>query len=73
MIKNMQFVSIYTVPAFEHSIETFREYKWYLFSDDWDWKYNIDEIKKSSYLWVWNPNLAEKYVQIIVFHLLMKI
>jgi hypothetical protein len=49
----MKYVSTYTVPAWEDSISSFKNYKCYFFSDIWDWKFNTDEIKKSDYLGLW--------------------
>lgn len=55
----MQFVSVYTLPAYNMSIWIFKESKTYFFSNFWEWKYNLEEINKSSYIWLWTPYKAE--------------
>lgn len=63
---DMKYVSTYTVPAWEDSISSFKNYKCYFFSDIWDWKFNTDEIKKSDYLGLWTTHKADdwNYVKI---------
>jgi hypothetical protein len=65
----MNYVSTYTVPAWEESISSFKNYKCYFFSDIWDGKFNIDDMKKSDYLGLWTPHKTDDWSYVKIKHI----
>jgi len=57
-IKN-EYITLYTAPALENSLNMFDEHWVYFFSLTPNWKYKIEEIEKVKYLWIWNEFLAK--------------
>lgn len=49
----MQYLSLYTVPALENSLNIFDAYGYYFFGFSENNQFKLDEINKACYLWLW--------------------